>query len=89
MSILTAVISGVISTLVFSMVLYIAPKMGMPKMDIVGILGSMFKKEGNPLLGLFAHSMMGILFAVVYILLWSFGVGSPSLENGLIFGAIH
>ena len=25
----------------------VAPKVGMPKMDIVGLLGSMFKKEGT------------------------------------------
>ena len=63
--------------------------MGMSKMDIVGILGNMFKKEGNPLLGWFAHFMMGTIFAVVYAQLWSFGVGSPTFVNGLIFGAIH
>jgi hypothetical protein len=34
MNILNAVIAGVVAILVFTMVLMMAPKMGMPKMDI-------------------------------------------------------
>lgn len=89
MNILAAVVSGLVGTVIFSMVLIMAPKMGMPKMDIVSLLGSMFKKEGNPLFGWLAHFMMGIVFAVVYALLWSVGIGSPTLVNGLMFGAVH
>lgn len=89
MNILAAVVSGIVGTVIFSMVLILAPKMGMPKMDIVGILGSMFKKEGNPLFGWLAHFMMGIVFAVIYALLWNLGIGSPTPVTGLIFGAVH
>ena len=58
-------------------------------MDIVSLLGIMFKKEANPLFGWLAHFMMGLVFAVIYALLWSFGIGSPTVINGLIFGAGH
>ncbi|MCL4267744.1 MAG: hypothetical protein KJ069_31550 [Anaerolineae bacterium] len=42
MSILGAIIAGVVGTIVITMVMAMAPKMGMPKMDIVGMLGSLF-----------------------------------------------
>jgi hypothetical protein len=44
-----------------SMVLYLAPKMGMPRMDIVGLLSTMFSKKGIPVLGWMMHLMMGVL----------------------------
>ena len=89
MNILAAVVSGLVGTFIFSMVLIMAPKMGMPKMDIVRLLGSMFKKEGSLVFGWLAHFMMGIVFAMVYALLWSIGIRSPTLVSGLIFGAVH
>ncbi|HZD57228.1 MAG TPA: hypothetical protein VE136_10920 [Anaerolineales bacterium] len=33
--------------------------------------------------------MMGVIFAIIYALLWSFGIGSPTWLWGLIFGAVH
>ena len=88
MNVLGAVIAGLVGTITFSMVLAMAPKMGMPKLDIVDMLSTMF---GNPnrMLGWIMHFMMGIIFALVYTFLWSLGVGSASWLNGLIFGAVH
>lgn len=37
-----AVMGGFIGTLVMTMMMYAAPMMGMPKMDIAGMLGSDF-----------------------------------------------
>jgi hypothetical protein len=37
--------------------------MGMPKMAIWEMLGSMFDKDGNNTLGWVAHFMMGVIFA--------------------------
>lgn len=51
------------------MVMAMAPRIGMPKMDIVGMLGSMFSPEGNRTLGMGIHLMMGVVFAVIYALL--------------------
>ncbi len=89
MNILNAVIAGVVATLVFTMVLMMAPKMGMPKMDIVDLLGSMFSAKSNPVLGWMMHLMMGVVFALIYAFLWSLGVGAATWVYGLIFGAIH
>ncbi|MCI0553456.1 MAG: hypothetical protein L0287_21115, partial [Anaerolineae bacterium] len=70
------------------MVMVMAPKMGMPKMDIVGMLGTMFGRE-NRLLGWMMHAMMGIIFGLIYAFLWSRGVGSVTWLWGLVFGAAH
>lgn len=89
MNILSAVIAGIAGTIVFTAVLMMAPKMGMPKMDIVDLLGSMFSDKSNRALGWMVHLMMGVVFALIYALLWSLGFGASTWGIGLIFGAIH
>lgn len=86
MNILGAIVAGLVGTAVFTMAMVIAPKMGMPKMDIVGMLGTVFGKE-NRLLGWMMHAMMGIIFGLIYAFLWSKGVGAATWLGGLIFGA--
>ncbi len=88
MSIFGAVIAGIVGTLVMSMVMAMAPKMGMPKMDIVGMLGSMFDPEGNRMMGWVGHTMMGIVFAIAYAIGWS-AFGSVGIGTGAIFGVLH
>lgn len=88
MNILGAIIAGVPGTIAISSVMAMAPMMGMPKMDIVDLLSTMFGKP-NRIMGWMMHFMMGVIFALIYILLWSLGVGSPTWINGLIFGGVH
>ena len=88
MNIFGAILAGVVGTMAISMVMAMAPKMGMPKMDIVGMLSTMFG-EPNRVLGWIMHFMMGIIFALVYALFWSAGIGTPSVHSGLLFGAVH
>jgi uncharacterized membrane protein YeaQ/YmgE (transglycosylase-associated protein family) len=88
MNILGAIVAGLVGTAVMSMVLALAPRMGMPKMDIVGMLSTMFGKENRPL-GWMMHAMMGIVFALIYSFLWSKGVLSPTWLGGAVFGAAH
>lgn len=88
MNILNSVIAGIIATIVFTTVLMMAPKMGMPKMDIVSLLGSMFGKP-NQALGWMMHLMMGIIFALIYAFLWSNGIVTATWTSGLVFGAVH
>lgn len=88
MNVFGVIVAGLVGTIAISMVMAMAPKMGMPKMDIVDMLSTMFGKP-NRMLGWMMHFMMGIVFALIYAFLWSLGVGSPSWLNGLIFGALH
>jgi len=89
MNAISAIISGIAATLVMTMMMALAPKMGFPKMDIVGLLSTMFSKKSNLLLGWMMHLMMGVIFALVYAFLWSQGIGSATWVNGLLFGAVH
>jgi hypothetical protein len=88
MNILSAAIAGMTASLVFSMILAMAPKMGMPKMDIVSLLGSMFGKP-NQALGWMMHLMMGVAFALIYAFLWSNEIGMATWLGGLVFGAVQ
>ena len=89
MNVLAAIIAGLFGTVVLTMFTSMAPKMGMPKMDMVGMLGSMFGAPGNRGLGLFIHLMMGVVFGLVYAYLWSAGVGAATLVGGIVFGIVH
>jgi uncharacterized membrane protein YagU involved in acid resistance len=88
MNVLGAIIAGLIGTIAISMVMGMAPRMGMPKMDIVAMLSTMFGKP-NRTLGWMMHFMMGIIFSLIYTFAWSNGVGSATWLNGLLFGAVH
>lgn len=88
MNVLAAVITGIVGTIVFTAVLMTAPRTGMPKMDIVGMLSTMFGKE-NRMLGWMLHLMMGAIFALIYAYLWSRGILTPTVLGGLVFGGVH
>ena len=89
MNVIGAITAGIAGTIVMTMVMMMAPKMGLPKMDIVGMLGSMFSAESNRMVGMIMHFMMGIVFAIIYALLWNAGIGTVSLLWGAIFGMVH
>ncbi|MFZ5820192.1 MAG: DUF6789 family protein [Chloroflexota bacterium] len=88
MNVLGAIAAGLVGTIAISMVMAMAPKMGMPKMDIVDMLSTMFGKP-NRSIGWMMHFLMGVIFALIYSFVWSAGVGSSTWINGLIFGAVH
>lgn len=91
MNVLGAIVAGLAATAVMTMMMYAAPLMGMPKMDIAGMLGTMFvsKEKTARVVGMAMHFMMGVVFALIYALLWSLGLGSATWWWGLIFGAVH
>ena len=89
MNIPGAIVAGVAGTIVISMLMAMGPKIGMPKMAIWEMLGSMFNKDGNNGLGWLMHFMMGVIFAIVYAFLWNAGIGSATVGSGLIFGMVH
>ena len=89
MNIIGAIVAGLAGTVVISLLMAMGPRMGMPKMAIWEMLGTMFSKEGNLALGWTFHFMMGVLFAIVYGALWAVGIGSATPLSGVIFGAVH
>jgi hypothetical protein len=89
MNIIGAIVAGLVGTIIISMVMLMAPKMGMPKMAIWEMLGAMFSPEGNVALGWVMHLMMGAIFGIIYAALWAAGLGSVTVVSGLIFGVVH
>lgn len=69
---MAAVVPGIVSTLVFRMVLLLAPQMEMLKIDMGSLPASKDKKEGKPLFGWLEHLMIGIVFADNLSLQWGF-----------------
>lgn len=89
MNVVAAVLAGIVGTAVISVIMALAPRMGMPKMAIWEMLGSMFNPQGNTALGWAVHFMMGIVFAIVYAAFWAAGIGSSSAASGALFGTVH
>lgn len=85
------IVAGLVATAVFTMILYIAPLMGMPKMDVPQIIGSMVLPQGGSAfaVGMAAHFMMGIIFVAIYALVWNVFDNNVTWWSGLIFGAVH
>ncbi len=78
------VLAGIVGTLVMTMLMVIAPKMGMPEMDIVGMLSEKFGK-GNKVVGWMMHLVMGIVFVFIY----SYSGFFDSYANAAILGVVH
>ncbi len=80
--------AGFIATTMMTALLYLAPMMGMPKMDIATMLGTMFVVSPAPALwlGMLIHLMMG---SVVFPALYHFTLqpeSSGETGRGLWFG---
>jgi hypothetical protein len=85
------VAAGLVATAIMTMLMYAAPMMGMPKMDMGQMIGSMVLPVGRTAfaMGLLIHFVMGVAFAIIYALVWH-GAGIPvTWWTGLIFGAVH
>ncbi len=88
----SAIWAGIIATAVMTVLMYLGKAMGMP-MDMPRMLGLMFvgpDRSGAVYgLGRVVHFMMGVVFAVVYALLFdAFGI-DPNWLWGAVFGAVH
>lgn len=101
MNIIAAMIAGLLATLAMTALMYLAPRMGLPKMDIIRMLGTILggsraattgrvtANGGNVLVGWMAHLMMGAVFGIVYALLWNGFHFRLTWHIGLIFGLLH
>lgn len=79
------ILAGVIGTAIMTMVMFIAPMMGMPKMSPPDMLAGMM---GMPVaIGWIMHFMIGIIFAFAYSNLFAPKVKIDSIyAKGAIFG---
>jgi len=79
---LHAVVAGLAGTAVMTIIMFVAPIMGMPEMNIGKMLGGFM---GIPeAIGWIAHFMIGIVLALIYVYVFS----SKLLGNGIVRGVI-
>ena len=80
-----SVIAGLVATAVMTGFIFLAPMMGLPKMNPAEMLSGMM---GVPLMvGYLMHCMIGIIFAVAYVYLFNPKVRIQSkLVKGSLFG---
>lgn len=90
-----AILAGLIATAAMTMLIYLAPHMGMPNMDIAAMLGTPMNSGITPavmsvpwLIGLMMHFVLGtLLFPLVYAyFIYGLLPGKP-WAKGLIWGA--
>lgn len=90
-----AIAAGLAGTMVMTAVMMMAPLMGMPKMDIAAMLGSMI--AGAPpgsgsfawIVGLIMHLMIGtVVLSTVYALASRHLPPSSPVAKGLIYGVL-
>lgn len=79
-----SIIGGIIATIVMSMVMWLAPMMGMPKMDIPGMLSGMM--GFSKVIGWLMHFMIGISFALIYA--FFFMIVLKKINSVILRGAI-
>jgi len=81
-----ALLAGVAGTAAMTMLTYLAPMMGMPKMDIPEMLSGFM---GLPVVaGWFAHFMIGTGFAVVYAQMFVARIPGSPFVKGALYGLI-
>lgn len=81
-----AVIGGIIGTAAMSLVMFVAPMTGMPKMNPAEMLSGMM--EAPSFIGWVLHFMIGIIFTLMYVflLLPVLKKVSGKFLKGIIFG---
>jgi hypothetical protein len=81
-----AVFGGIVATAVMTLVMFVAPFMGLPKMNPAEMLAGIM---GLPVfIGWIMHFMIGVIFALVYVFLFSGILGKigSKILKGAIFG---
>ncbi len=86
-----AIIAGSTGRMAMLLIIYGGPILGLPRIDVVGMLGSAAapNKQDAATLGGAIHFTLGILFALLYAVLWDLGIGYAVWWWGLIFGFVH
>jgi len=81
------ILAGLGATAVMTMLMYASPMMGMPKMDIAGMISGMLKMPW--IIGMMIHLMMGVvLFPFIYAYVLADRLPGPGVFKGMVWGLI-
>jgi uncharacterized membrane protein YagU involved in acid resistance len=81
-----AVVAGLVATTAMTMLMMVAPSMGMPKMDIAGMLAS--KMGGIRALGWMAHFVIGSVLALVYAARFARRIPGRAFIRGAVYSLL-
>ena len=81
-----AIAAGITGTAAMTMLMLLAPKMGMPPMNIGAMLGSVM--GGNVVLGWAAHFMIGTVLALSYAAVFAGRLPGAPAVRGAIFSLL-
>jgi hypothetical protein len=86
-----AIIAGSTGRMAMILLIYMGPLVKLPRIDVVSTLGSLVapNKETAITLGGAIHFSLGVVFAILYPILWNVGIGSPTWYWGILFGTVH
>ena len=81
--------AGILGTVIMTIVMYSLPLIGLPSMDIMAALGSVFPFKTSPyILGALIHLVNGISLALIYVLFFHFWLPGPYWLRGMLFSLL-
>jgi uncharacterized membrane protein YagU involved in acid resistance len=90
MNILSVILWGFASTVVLTIIMGLSKPLGLSRMDIPFLLGTMFTPNRNkaPFIGLLSHIIIGWIFAFIYAAAFETS-GIKTWWFGLLIGLVH
>ncbi len=86
---ISALKAGVLGTAVMTLIMYGLPIIGLPPMDIMAALGSIFPFKISPyIIGSIAHFGIGISLAFIYVALFHSWLPGPNWLRGALFSLL-
>lgn len=85
----SAIVAGILGTVAMTTLMYLAPLMGLPKMDLLYALGSVFPLPFSPyLMGGVVHLVIGVGLAMGYALLADPWLPGPRWARGALYSIL-
>ncbi|MFQ5827657.1 MAG: DUF6789 family protein [Candidatus Methylomirabilia bacterium] len=88
-NLVAAIVAGAVGTLVMTVLMYAAPLMGLPPMDLLQALGGVFPLGISPyVMGGFIHLAIGVTLALVYALVFDRILPGSPWARGAVYSLL-
>lgn len=85
----SAILAGALGTAAMTVLMYAAPLMGLPPMDLLGALGSVVPLPVSPYMaGGLMHLAIGVVLAVIYAVIFERVLPGPRWARGAMFALL-
>ena len=86
---ISALKAGILGTVIMTIIMYSLPIIGLPPMDIMAALGSVFPFKISPyILGSLIHLVNGIALAFIFVLFFHSWLPGPNWLRGVLFSLL-